>query len=82
MVAAAQRDGELIADLAAERAVLREAQMVGVRRSAAANQAGLFGHELDVLLVTKAAWLRKSQQALVDALGGGWSRRASRLRRA
>ena len=30
MMAPAQRHGELIADLAAERAVLREAQMMGI----------------------------------------------------
>jgi hypothetical protein len=55
MTAAAQRHGELIADLSAERAVLREAQMMGVCGPAAANQTRLFGHEPDVLLVTKAA---------------------------
>ena len=34
MVSPAQRDGELIADLAPERTALREAQMVGIRRVA------------------------------------------------
>ena len=52
MMASAQRHGELIADLAAERAVLGEAQMVGVCRPASTNQAGPFGYELDVLFVT------------------------------
>jgi hypothetical protein len=51
--------------------VLREAQMVGVCRSAPTNQARLFGHELDVLLVTKAAWLRMGKLAFVNAIGGG-----------
>jgi hypothetical protein len=64
MMAAAQRHDELIADLAAERAVLREAQMMGIRGPAAANQARLFGHELDVFLVTKAARLGMGQSAL------------------
>jgi hypothetical protein len=71
MVAAAQRHGELIADLAAQCAVLRKAQMVGVCRPAPTNQARLFGHELDVLLVTKAAWLRMGQPALINAIGSG-----------
>ena len=41
MMAAAQRHGELIADLAPERWVLREAQVVSIRGLPAANQAGL-----------------------------------------
>ena len=71
MMAAAQRYGELVTDLAAERAVLGEAQMVGVGRPAPTNQASLFSHELDVLLVTKAAWLRMGQPALINAIGSG-----------
>ena len=71
MMAPAQRHGELIADLAAERAMLREAQMMGVCRPAPANQTRLFGHEPDVLLVTKAARLGMGQPALVDAVGNG-----------
>ena len=69
MMAAAQRHDELIADLAAEGAALREAQMMGICRPAAANQARLFGHELDVFLVAKAARLGMGQSALVDAVG-------------
>ena len=69
MMAPAQRHGELIADLAAKRAVLGEAQMMGVCRAAPTNQARLFGHELDVLPVAKAAWLRMGQPALVNAVG-------------
>ena len=71
VMAAAQRHGELVAHLAAQSTVLREAQMVGVCRPAPANQARLFSHELDVLLVTKAAWLRTGELALVDAINGG-----------
>ena len=66
MMASAQRHGELIADLAAEGAVLREAQMIGICGPAPANQTRLFGHEFNVLLVTKAAWLGVGQPALVD----------------
>ena len=42
MVSSAQRDGEFIADLASECAVLCEPQVVGIRRSSAANQAILW----------------------------------------
>jgi hypothetical protein len=58
MMSAAQRDGELIADLASERAALREAQMVRVRRLPAANEARLRGHISDVVAVANAARLR------------------------
>ena len=47
MMTPAQRHGELITDFAAERAVLGKAQMMGVCRPAATNQARLFGHELN-----------------------------------
>ena len=72
MMAPAQRHRELIADLTAERAMLREAQMVCVYGPAPANQTRLFCHEPDVLLVTKAARLGTGQPALVDAVGNGW----------
>jgi hypothetical protein len=49
--------------------VLREPQMMGICRPAPADQTGLFGHKPNVLLVTKAAWLRMGQPALVNAVG-------------
>jgi len=69
MVAPTQWNGEFIADLAAESAVLREAQMMGIRGPSAADQARLFSHKLDVVLVTKPARLGMGQPALVDAVG-------------
>ena len=39
----------------------------------APNQARLFGHELDVVSVTKAARFGMDQLALVDAVGKGFS---------
>jgi hypothetical protein len=63
---------EFVTDLAPERAVLGEAEMVGVCRPTSTNQARLFGHELDVLPVTNAAWLRMGQPALVNGLGIRW----------
>ena len=50
---AAYRDGELVADLAAERPRLGKTQMVGISGRSAANHAGLRGHELSVVLVTQ-----------------------------
>lgn len=41
MVPSAQRDGELIADFAPERATLGEAQVMSIRRLPSANQASL-----------------------------------------
>jgi hypothetical protein len=52
MVPAAEWNGEFIADLAAECSTLRKAQVVGVRRPAATNQAGLLGYKSDVISVT------------------------------
>ena len=71
MMASAQRHRELIADLTAECAVLREAQMMGICGPAPANQTRLSGHQLDVLLVTKAARLGMHQLTLVDAVSSG-----------
>ena len=69
MMAAAQRHGELIAHLAAECAVLREAQMMGIEGLTAANQAWLLGHELDVVLVANAARLRIARARSCRCLG-------------
>jgi len=74
VVAPAQRHGELIAHFSPKRAALREPQMMGIGGAAAADQARLFGHELDVVSVTTAARLGMHQLALVDAVGNGCSR--------
>src|SRR5271154_2047107 len=68
VVTPAQWHGEFVADLARQRTVLREAQMMGIRGPAAANQTGLFGHEPDVVPVTNPARFGMGQQALVDAV--------------
>ena len=59
MMSSTQRDSELIAGLAPERPTLREAQVMGVRRLPAANQARLVSDIPDVVTVTYAAWLRQ-----------------------
>ena len=69
MMSSAQRHGELIAHLAAEGAVLREAQMMRIRWPSSANQTRLLGDEFDVVLVAKPTRFRVGQAALVDVLG-------------
>ena len=59
MMDTANWNRELVADLAAERAWLGEAQVVGICGRTAAHQAGLGGDELAVVLV-----------AQTDGLGG------------
>ena len=55
MVAAAEGDCELVADLASERAALDEAKVVGVGGLPATDQTGMGGDKFDVLAVTRAA---------------------------
>ena len=61
MMAAAERHGELIARLAAESAALRKAQMMGVARLPAADQARLAGDKSDVVAVADTPRLRMGQ---------------------
>ncbi len=66
MMPAAQRHGELIADLAPERPALRKAQVMGIARPAAADEARLLGNIADMLAIAHPARLRERQGALVD----------------
>jgi hypothetical protein len=76
VMAAAQRHGELIADFAAECAVLHETQMMRICWPAAANETGLFGHEPHMIPVTNAARLWIGQMGLVNACGPGLADRS------
>src|SRR5215813_6948080 len=67
MMPAAERDRELIADLAAERAGLGKSEVVGVRGLAAAQQTGLLGDVAQVLPVAIATRGGDREDALVDA---------------
>ncbi len=67
MVTAAERDGELIADLASQRPKLGKANMVRIRRLPSTDQAGLPRDELQVIFVASSARLGEGQRALVDA---------------
>jgi len=66
MVDPAERNGKFIAGLAAEGTQLAEAQVVGIRGSPAADQAGLFDDVPDVVAVTDAPRLGERQNAFVD----------------
>src|SRR5262245_32219737 len=68
MMTAAQRDRELIADFAAERAGLGKSEMVGIGWFAAADKARLLHDISEVLPVAIAARSSNRQDAFVDAL--------------
>ena len=59
MMGAAERHRELIADLEAEAPGLREAQVMGVRRLAPTNHAGLRGDKLAVTFVAPPPRFRR-----------------------
>ena len=66
MMPATQRDGELIADLAAKCTTLREAKVVGIAGPPAAEKTRLLSHMPDVLAIPHPARFRERQGALVD----------------
>src|SRR5262245_31026742 len=66
MVPSAERDSELVTDLAAQGAWLGESKMVGIRGLAAAHEARLLGDIAKVLPVAIAARRRDCQHALID----------------
>ncbi len=66
MVCPAQWDREFVADLEAETAGLREPQMMGIAGLAPANEARLFGHEPQMLLVPQPFGFGEGQHALVN----------------
>jgi hypothetical protein len=69
MVGAAQRNGEFIAHLAAERPRLQVAKMVRMRLFAAADEARLLRDITKVLSVPIAPRCSDCEHALVDAVG-------------
>ena len=62
----AQRYRELIAHLATERTGLHKTQMMRIRRTPTANQAGLFDDMPDMVAVTNATRFGEFKDALVD----------------
>ena len=69
MMRAAERDGEFIAGLAAERPRLQVAEMMRIGLFAAADETRLLGNIAKVLAVSIAPRCRNDEHALVDALG-------------
>src|SRR5215510_16073157 len=69
MMRAAERDGEFIAGLAAERPRLQVAKMMRIGLFAAADEACLSGNIAKVLPVSITPRCRNHEHALVDALG-------------
>lgn len=67
MVCPAQRDREFVTDLEAETAGLRQPQMVRVTGLAAADEAGLFRNEPQMLLVPQPFGFGEGEHAFVDA---------------
>jgi hypothetical protein len=52
VVTAAQRDGELVADLSTECPALRVSEVVGIRRTSPANKTRVLGDSFDVISIT------------------------------
>jgi hypothetical protein len=69
MMYSAERDRELVARLASQRARLHEAKMVWIGRLAAADQAGLLCDMTEVRLVTVAARRANRENSFVDTWG-------------
>ena len=69
MVQAAERHRELVADLPAQSAWLREAQVMCVRGLPAAHQAGLRGHKGQVVLVPASPRLAIGQLGTHNRIG-------------
>ena len=65
VVRATERHRELIADLAAERARLREAQMVWIGGPATADQARLLHHMPDMIAVANATRFGEDKHTVV-----------------
>ena len=68
MMSSAKRDRELVADLAAERWTLREAQVMGIARSSPADEARMLCYISEMVAITKPARLRQGQSPFVDDL--------------
>ena len=69
MMTAAERNGEFIADLAAECLALGESEMMGIRRPPAADQAGMLGDKSDMIPVRDPTGFWHRQHALIGGVG-------------
>ena len=66
MMTAAERNGEFIADLAAECLALHKSGVMGICRPSAANQAGMLGDKSDMIPITDPTGFRHRQHGLID----------------
>jgi len=66
MMDTAQRDGELIADAAAQGGRLGKPEVMGVRRSPLAYQARLGGDKFEVCAITVTSWLAEREYTLIN----------------
>ena len=66
MVAATERDRELIADLAPQCRCLRKAKVMSISGTATANQARLLGNGFDVLPVANTPRRRQSEHGFIN----------------
>src|SRR5712671_1016697 len=82
VVSTAKWHGELIADFAPKRAALRELKMMRVRRAAAAGQARLSAHELQMVPIPQPNWFGQRGDELRDILGSCVNERCILMRRA
>lgn len=73
VMTAAQRHGELIADLAAERPALGKAQVMGVAGFTSADQTSLLRHKAHMLTIADAPRLGMGENRFVDESGTGFS---------
>jgi hypothetical protein len=66
MVTAAERNSELIADLAANCPALHKLEMMGICRPSPADQARMLGDRSDVIPVTRPTGFGHGKHAFVD----------------
>ena len=69
MVATAERNSELVADLAAQRPALGKAQVMGIAGLPATNQAGLLGDMPEVAAIANPPDHGQGKGGFVDRLG-------------
>jgi hypothetical protein len=73
VMSAAERNREFVAHLSAERAGLRESQMMGIGGLPPADEAGLRGHEPQMGLIAVTARFTNGKHALVDSVADAFA---------
>ena len=73
MMSAAERDREFVAHLSAERAGLRETEMMVIRGLPPADETGLRGHKFEMGFIAVTARFTNREHALVDSSTNGFT---------